>query len=39
LETGTRVRLDPNARHAVVAGQQGLELRVTLAVDCCENCG
>jgi quercetin dioxygenase-like cupin family protein len=38
LPCGTFVQLEPNAEHAVVAGDQGLQLVVRLVANCCGQC-
>ncbi len=38
LPAGASVQLDPNAGHAVIAGDDGLELRVDLIASCCNCC-
>ncbi len=38
LEPGIVVQLEPKARHAVSAGDDGLELVVTITASCCRMC-
>ena len=38
LPAGAVVQLAPDVEHAVVAGEDGLELRVDLIASCCSRC-
>ncbi|MHB1327391.1 MAG: cupin domain-containing protein [Gemmatimonadales bacterium] len=38
LEPGVAVQLEPRVRHAVSAGDEGLELVVSITASCCRMC-